>query len=50
VAKALGVAAGLDISPRHVGRLAREAGAEMARDRDAAAVQHRRRQLRPEVA
>jgi hypothetical protein len=44
------VTTALDISPRHVGRLAREAGVEMAQARDANAVKHRRRQLPAEVA
>ena len=48
--KALGVAAGLDISARHIGRLANEVGAELARLRDVNAVKQRRRQLPPEVA
>jgi hypothetical protein len=48
--KALGVAADLDISPRHVGRLTRAVGAEMAQRRDEDAVKHRRRQLPPAVA
>jgi hypothetical protein len=47
---ALGLLGGLDISPRHVGRLAQEIGAELAQRRDDHAVQHRRRQLSPQVA
>jgi hypothetical protein len=42
--------AGVDISPRHLGRVAREIGAEMAQKRDEKAVAHRRRQLPPRVA
>jgi hypothetical protein len=49
-AQALAVAADLDISSRHLGRLAREVGAEMARARDDNTLQHRRRQLPAEVA
>jgi hypothetical protein len=49
-AKALGVAAGLDISARHVGRLANEVGAGLARLRDDNTVKQRRRQLPPQVA
>jgi len=47
---ALRLLGGLDISPRHVGRLAQEVGAELVQLRDAQAVQRRRRQLRPQVA
>jgi hypothetical protein len=49
-AQALAVAADLNISPRQVGRLAREAGTAMAQVRDDNAVKHRRRQLPAEVA
>jgi hypothetical protein len=42
--------AGLTISPRHVGRIAHEIGAELVRQRDAKVVQRRRRQLPPRVA
>ena len=42
--------AGLAISPRHVGRVAAELGTELARQRDEAVVQRRRRQLPPRVA
>jgi len=42
--------AGVDISPRHVGRLAHEIGGEMAQKRDDKAVAHRRRQLPVRVA
>jgi hypothetical protein len=42
--------AGVDISPRHVGRVAHEIGGEMAQRRDDKATQHRRRQLPPRVA
>jgi hypothetical protein len=48
--KALAVAAGLDSSPRHVGRLANEVGAELAQSRDGDALRQRRRQLPPQVA
>ena len=44
------MAAELDISPRHVGRLARETGTAMAQTRDEHALKHRRRQLPAEVA
>jgi hypothetical protein len=47
---ALRLFGGLSISPRHVGRLAHEVGAEMAQRRDAQVVQHRRRQLPTQVA
>lgn len=47
---ALRLLGGLDISPRHVGRLAQEVGAELAQLRDAQAVQRRRRELLPQVA
>jgi hypothetical protein len=46
---ALGLA-GLPISGRHVGRLAKEIGAELAQARDEQASQRRRRQLRPRVS
>jgi hypothetical protein len=42
--------AGLDVSGRHVSRLTREVGAELARARDAKAAQQRRRELEPAVA
>ena len=42
--------AGVEISSRHVQRIALEIGAEMARQRDDKAVQHRRRELSPRVA
>jgi hypothetical protein len=41
---------GLSISPRHVQHLTQEVGADLARHRDAQAVQRRRRQLPPRVA
>jgi hypothetical protein len=41
---------GLSISPRHVQQLTQEVGADLARQRDAQAVQRRRRQLPPRVA
>jgi hypothetical protein len=44
------VVGALDISARHVGRLAQEVGAELAQARDAQAEQRRRRQLLPRVA
>jgi hypothetical protein len=40
---------GLSISPRHVQQLTDEAGADLARQRDARADQRRRRQLQPRV-
>ena len=40
----------MDISPRHLGRVAQELGGEMARQRDEKAVAHRRRQLPARVA
>ena len=49
-AKAMGVAADLQISSRHVGRLARMIGLEMAQNRDDDARQHRQRQLPAAVA
>jgi hypothetical protein len=42
--------AGVEISPRHLGRLAHEIGGEMAQKRDDKSVQHRRRQLPARVA
>jgi hypothetical protein len=42
--------AGVEISPRHVQRIAAEIGAEMAKERDHKAVQHRRRELPARVA
>jgi hypothetical protein len=42
--------AGVEISSRHVQRIALEIGTEMARQRDDKAVQHRRRELSPRVA
>src|SRR5262249_44739083 len=42
--------AGLEISPRHVGRLAHEIGGELARQRDDQAIRRRRRQLPARVA
>jgi hypothetical protein len=42
--------AGLEISPRHVGRIAHEVGNELVRERDAKAAAHRRRQLPARVA
>ena len=39
--------AGVDISPRHLGRVAQEIGAEMAQARDDKATENRRRQLPP---
>lgn len=44
------MAADLNISPRHVGHLAREAGAEMAQARDDNAIKHRQRLLPAAVA
>lgn len=41
---------GLSISPRHVQQLTQQVGADLARQRDAQAVQRRRRQLKPRVA
>jgi hypothetical protein len=41
---------GLSISPRHVQHLTQEVGVDLARQRDAQAVQRRRRQLPPRVA
>ncbi len=41
---------GLSISPRHVQQLTQEVGTDLARQRDAQAVQRRRRQLPPRVA
>lgn len=41
---------GLDISPRHVGRLAQQIGAELTQLRDQNVVQRRRRELPPQVA
>lgn len=49
-AKAMEVAADRKISPRHVGRLARTIGLEMAQTRDDNARQHRQRKLPAEVA
>ena len=40
---------GLSISPRHVQQLTAEVGADLARQRDAQALQRRRRQLQPRV-
>ena len=40
---------GLSISPRHVQQLTQEIGADLGRQRDAQAVQRRRRQLPPQV-
>jgi hypothetical protein len=42
--------AGVEISSRHVQRIAQEIGAEMAKQRDDKAVRHRRRELSPRVA
>jgi len=42
--------AGVEISSRHVQRIAGEMGAEMAKERDHKAVQHRRRELAARVA
>jgi len=42
--------AGLEVSPRHVGRLAHEIGGELARGRDGKAVRRRRRQVPARVA
>jgi hypothetical protein len=42
--------AGVEISPRHVQRIAAEIGAEMAKQRDKKATQQRRRELPPRVA
>jgi hypothetical protein len=42
--------AGVEISSRHVQRIAAEIGAEMAKERDHKAVQHRRRELSARVA
>ena len=42
--------AGLYISPRHVGRLAQEVGAELVQRRDDQVLQRHRRQLSPQVA
>lgn len=42
--------AGVEISSRHVQRIAAELGAEMAKERDHKAVQHRRRELPARVA
>ena len=47
---ALAVLAGLDISSRHINRLAREVGAELAQARDAKTAKRRRRELKPQVA
>jgi hypothetical protein len=47
---ALAVLAGLDISSRHINRLAREVGAELAQARDAKTTKRRRRELKPQVA
>lgn len=49
-ALALRLFGGLSISPRHVGRLAHEVGAELAQQRDGQVVQHRRRQLPAQAA
>jgi hypothetical protein len=49
-ALALRLLGGLDISPRHVGRLAQEVGAELAQLRDQNVLQRRRRELPPQVA
>jgi hypothetical protein len=43
------VTGSLDISPRQVGRLAHDIGAELTQLRDAGAVGHRRRQLPPQA-
>ena len=48
-ARAAHLFAGLDISGRHVGRLAHQIGAELAQRRDEDAVKHRQRQLPPRV-
>jgi hypothetical protein len=48
--KALGVTASLDITARHVGRLASAVGAELAHRRDDNTLKQRRRQLPPQVA
>jgi hypothetical protein len=42
--------AGVEISPRHVQRIAAEIGAELAKQRDHQAVRHRRRELPARVA
>ena len=42
--------AGVPITPRHVGRVAHELGAEMVQNRNDKAVQHRRRKLAARVA
>lgn len=42
--------AGIAISPRHVGRLAHEIGGQRAQQRDAKAIQHRRRPLPARLA
>jgi hypothetical protein len=47
---ALGLLEGLEISPRHVGRLAGMIGSELAQQRDKDTCQHRQRQLPPQVA
>src|SRR5262249_8451401 len=49
-ARAAHLFTGLDISGRHVGRLAHQIGAELAQRRDEDAVKHRQRQLPPRVA
>jgi hypothetical protein len=49
-ALALHALLGLDISLRHVGRLTREVGTELAQRRDEQALLRRRRQLPPQVA
>jgi hypothetical protein len=50
VAFALGETGAVQISGRHVQRLTREVGGDLARRRDEQADQHRRRQLTPRVA
>lgn len=47
---ALRITRRLDISGRHINRLAEEVGNDLARQRDEQAAQHRRRQLQPRVA
>jgi len=50
VAVALEVAAGVQLSGRHVQRLTQEVGADLARRRDEQADRHRRRELPPQAA